>query len=212
MKRKDIFYDIPDEWIINRNKGLCPVCAKTKDEFEKNRKIYCSQKCSDEYGSKIYVWQTLRDEFLKEKGEVCNECGITEKKLNEEKKQKIKDAQEKFKKNCKEKIEYEKKEIMEEIDKLHKMLFDDDLLLEDRGYLMGYPSSRGISFVDIGFQHRSFEVDHIIAIANGGNQWDKSNLQVLCNICHKKKTAKDIGKLKHKRKGQEFLNNEKEEI
>lgn len=37
-----------------------------------------------------------------------------------------------------------------------------------------------------------FDVDHIIAIVNGGEQWDEKNLQVLCQPCHKKKTKKDM--------------------
>ena len=37
-----------------------------------------------------------------------------------------------------------------------------------------------------------FEVDHITAIKNGGDMWDKKNLQVLCVDCHKKKTKGDI--------------------
>ncbi len=36
------------------------------------------------------------------------------------------------------------------------------------------------------------EIDHILAIALGGNNWDLENLQLLCHDCHKKKTRKDI--------------------
>ena len=37
-----------------------------------------------------------------------------------------------------------------------------------------------------------FEVDHIVAIVNGGKEFDKGNLQVLCSDCHKKKTKQDL--------------------
>ncbi len=38
----------------------------------------------------------------------------------------------------------------------------------------------------------NLEVDHIIAIVNGGDQWNENNLQVLCNNCHKEKTKLDL--------------------
>ena len=40
----------------------------------------------------------------------------------------------------------------------------------------------------------TLEVDHIVAICNGGDAWDESNLQVLCIDCHRKKTKLDLGK------------------
>lgn len=36
------------------------------------------------------------------------------------------------------------------------------------------------------------QVDHILAIVNGGEMWDEKNLQTLCYNCHKKKTKKDL--------------------
>lgn len=36
------------------------------------------------------------------------------------------------------------------------------------------------------------ELDHIIALCNGGAD-DESNLEGLCVPCHKRKTAKDMG-------------------
>ena len=39
------------------------------------------------------------------------------------------------------------------------------------------------------YQSKSnLEVDHIIEVSDGGNQWDSKNLQTLCVKCHKKKT------------------------
>ena len=37
-----------------------------------------------------------------------------------------------------------------------------------------------------------FDVDHILAIVNGGDEWDENNLQVLCTDCHKEKTKEDM--------------------
>ena len=38
---------------------------------------------------------------------------------------------------------------------------------------------------------RAKEVDHIIAIVNGGSEFDKSNLQSMCHPCHANKTGRD---------------------
>ena len=38
---------------------------------------------------------------------------------------------------------------------------------------------------------QGWDIDHIIAIMNGGHPWDKRNLQVLCEDCHKIKTKQD---------------------
>jgi|TARA_B110000858_G_C17803701_1_gene476707 hypothetical protein len=40
-----------------------------------------------------------------------------------------------------------------------------------------------------------YEIDHIICVKDGGTN-DVSNLQALCPNCHRKKTGKDIQKLK----------------
>jgi len=39
--------------------------------------------------------------------------------------------------------------------------------------------------------HKELEVDHKVAIMNGGDMWDENNLWVLCNKCHKEKTKED---------------------
>lgn len=38
---------------------------------------------------------------------------------------------------------------------------------------------------------RSFEVDHIERIADGGHPFDESNLQTLCEPCHEEKTVEE---------------------
>ena len=37
----------------------------------------------------------------------------------------------------------------------------------------------------------SAEVDHIVALADGGSFWDESNWQQLCEICHDEKTPQE---------------------
>lgn len=41
-------------------------------------------------------------------------------------------------------------------------------------------------------EYGEFQVDHIRAIINGGEEFNKNNLQVLCLNCHKKKTKVDL--------------------
>lgn len=36
------------------------------------------------------------------------------------------------------------------------------------------------------------DVDHIIAIEDGGNPWARSNLQALCHACHATKTNREV--------------------
>lgn len=52
----------------------------------------------------------------------------------------------------------------------------------------------------------SLEIDHKHAIVNGGDMWDKNNLQVLCRKCHLKKTRLDLYKKKNVKVGQKVLN------
>ena len=39
---------------------------------------------------------------------------------------------------------------------------------------------------------RKLEVDHKIALCNGGEMWDEDNLWVLCHECHRVKTNEDM--------------------
>jgi len=52
---------------------------------------------------------------------------------------------------------------------------------------------------------KNLEVDHIVAIVNGGNMWDENNLRVLCHKCHVQKTKQDLYDRKYVKDGQERL-------
>ncbi len=80
--RENIKYDIPKEWVENFKRGCCPVCAKTKFEFDKGMKVYCSPKCRKLYGDRIYTWQEKRDEIINKRGEKCKKCKRTKKQLS----------------------------------------------------------------------------------------------------------------------------------
>ena len=75
--------DVPDLWRQRVKAGLCPVCGKTQQEFEKRMRVYCSPACRDEYASKYTYLSVERDKFLKEHGEKCDNCGITKDDIRE---------------------------------------------------------------------------------------------------------------------------------
>ena len=119
--RKSSEINLVPKWEENKSKGLCPVCGKKKEQFESHRKIYCSEKCSEEYSNCFLSWSIFKDRFLKQHGYFCDAC---------------------------------KKEGKINSGELH--------------------------------------VDHIKAIINGGEEFNKNNLQVLCLSCHYKKTKVDM--------------------
>lgn len=41
------------------------------------------------------------------------------------------------------------------------------------------------------YHRRTLQVDHIVAITDGGSPWDRNNLRTLCSVCHAKKTGRD---------------------
>lgn len=49
------------------------------------------------------------------------------------------------------------------------------------------------------------EVDHIKAIVNQGEMWDKNNLRVLCHKCHLEKTRSDLYEKKYVKDGQQRI-------
>lgn len=118
----------------NRKKRKCH-CGKDKSQWDsKYRRLYCSDKCSEDWNSKTTFWNDYRYRILKEHAvqvgigmygriiyrQTCEHCGTQRDSLDEH-----------------------------------------------------------------------WNVDHIIAIMNGGHAWHKDNLQVLCEDCHKIKTKSD---------------------
>lgn len=175
--REGIKYDIPKEWIKNFKKGCCPVCGKTKFEFNKGMKVYCSKKCRKSYSDRIYTWQELRDKILKKRGEKCEECGFKRELIKKKADKKIKLLKLKYLKEHPEVIEQKRKELMDVAEEYYKQaqeLDKEENLLSS--YLVPYNLYRDLERE----QYTTFEVDHIKAIVNGGDMWDENNLQVLC--------------------------------
>jgi 5-methylcytosine-specific restriction endonuclease McrA len=47
---------------------------------------------------------------------------------------------------------------------------------------------------------RDFTADHIVPIALGGEEFDLKNIQLLCEVCDKAKTARDAAMIARRRK------------
>lgn len=63
--------------IDNRNeeymkKGLCAMCGKSKDQWEKGRQKYCSQECAN---NAFTYWTSLTWKLIKKRGSKCEQCG-----------------------------------------------------------------------------------------------------------------------------------------
>lgn len=208
--RENIKYDIPKEWIINFKKGLCPVCGKTKFEFDKNMKVYCSKKCQIEYSARIYTWQSLVDKILNEKGKVCVKCGITDIRYTINQKENKKLVIEKYIEEHPELVELKRKELMDKAEMYYQLALKFDEIIKSKEYEKLDWNCK----IDIPYDlykkfdnnYINFEVDHKVAVCNSGDFWDENNLQVLCYTCHKEKTKIDL-KIKGERNENKEKNN-----
>ncbi len=201
--RESIKYDIPKEWVENFKKGCCPVCAKTKFEFDKGMKVYCSKKCRGLYSEGIYTWQEKRDKVLKERGAKCEKCKKTQKQLSKYKEDYKEEQKKKYIEEHPELLEQRRKELMEEAEEKYQKALNlkaEDLFLYD--------------IKELPWSYDGLEVDHIKPVALGGDMFDENNLKVLCYTCHKEKTSDDAKKIallrkkeKMEKKGQKELKN-----
>ena len=128
MVRAQVSIQIPEEYKQNEMWGLCRVCGKTRDKFEKGRRKHCSEKCADKYQECFMYWDSFRAKVIN-KNPQCRICKSKER----------------------------------------------------------------------------LEVDHIEPVAITGIVFDEKNVQVLCYSCHKKKTKKDLKKIKNHRNNQKEL-------
>ena len=190
--REPMKNDVPILWRKRAKAGLCPVCGKTSDQFEPRMRVYCSPKCRDEYASKYTYWSVERDKFIREHGKICDKCGITPEKIKEYQKIEYSKRVKKWLSNPKHQKLLEQKrdealvKLSERFEKDYDEIMNDELFFE-REFWTEKHSLRS-HLVD----YQGFAVDHIKALCNGGDMWDKSNWQVLCSECHKEKTRSDL--------------------
>jgi len=199
--REPLKNDVPELWRQRAKAGLCPVCGKTKEQFKKGMRVYCSEKCRDEYASKFTFWSELRKKILDRDGNKCATCKITTEKLKsirEETKKKIIKEWLSNPDNIKLLEEHRDTQLVEwskQWDERYKSLMDDEWLLTHHYWEMTGKNNHDLFKGKIP-DRVTFDVDHIKALCNGGDMWDESNLQVLCNECHKKKTKSDLNERK----------------
>jgi 5-methylcytosine-specific restriction endonuclease McrA len=183
--------DFPPEWNKRRKAGLCPVCAKPKEEFEKGRQVYCSAKCADAYSDHFITWTDLRKKMI-DKNPKCEECGITEEKWKEKK------AGERVKFFAELDGKYEKEitaikaQMLKELEERTLQAIERiERLTSTNIQFEQHLESLGVTIPNKYEYFPGFEVDHKVALMNGGDQWDEKNLRVLCHDCHLKKTRHD---------------------
>ncbi len=205
--REQYIINVPKKWLENKKAGLCPVCGKHPADFEKRRKVYCSEKCSTDFSTCFISWDGLREKILHRGNHKCAECDYDEDSFREKEKQRILNLNEEIQTKYEKEISYWKLEqlrkkeewFLNEIKNIENAKIDD----WDLKHFLESKLDKKLSFDEKYFS--GFDVDHIEAVALGGDMWDEKNLQVLCKSCHVKKTRIDMKKLKAKRLGVEPL-------
>jgi 5-methylcytosine-specific restriction endonuclease McrA len=190
--RQSLKNDVPEEWRIRAKAGLCPVCAKTKDQWAKGARVFCSKKCREEYASKYCYWSDIRYKILERDKNTCKKCGISD---------------EKYRKKCDEIKNEALKKWAEENQDIIKTMRDERLVRLDRRFQEEYEQIMNDMWMadhclTWEAQHRltklpqepKMEVDHTIPVFKGGDMWDEKNMQTLCDKCHRKKTTKELKK------------------
>lgn len=203
MVRQLIKNDVPELWKKRAKSGLCPVCGKTKAEFDKGMIVYCSKKCRDVYASHYELWDSLRDKILKRDNKTCQKCGINEEKARENWEKSKEDVLKEFLEKERKEFEVFRDKELQELSKRYEEdyseIMDDVKLFRRINWQLSSQFGKDYPNIFSSFPKiPSFHVDHIKAIINDGDVWDKNNLQVLCEDCHKKKTKQDM--LERKRK------------
>ena len=207
VQRETIKYMIPPEWAENEKQGLCPVCGISKKGFDPGMKKFCSEAHRQQYADKILFWDEIRVKVLQRDNYTCTECGITQEKAVEEyqlKKDTWREDNIQFLlKNPKFIDKYRAEQqgrIQDRMDEIMKLL---EIISSPRS-IAEHVIDHSLYELDIAkiklphdfdvreVPHISFEVDHITAIVNGGDQWSMDNLHTLCHDCHARKTKQDM--------------------
>lgn len=190
-EREAMMHNVPQEWLDNRKLGLCPVCGKSDEEFEKGRKIYCSKTCAKKYAECFMSWQDYKNSLLHEP--VCAMCGLTETTFKLQQNKRLKERNKMLLIKYKNEIAAHK---LERLRHAEQMFLEDIKRIEDASIddweIKTLLNNLGESLKEDYTSRTFFEVDHIRAITNDGDMWDKKNLQVLCIDCHRKKTKQDL--------------------
>jgi 5-methylcytosine-specific restriction endonuclease McrA len=197
-------HEVPPEWSKRRAVGLCPVCGKSKAEFQKGLRAFCSPAHRDSYGECFLTWNQMRDRILKRDNHTCALCGFQRgisnrdeksERLNAEKRKKF----EEWLRNP-ENRQYLDSLREHEIVELDKLYENNLLRIQDDWELVhfvGKWNHNRLIELDLTPQEErdawpELEIDHKIALTNGGPMWDEKNLWILCEKCHLVKTKQDL--------------------
>ena len=199
MPREEISVDIPKEWNENMRHGRC-WCGKPRVEFDKGQKFYCCKSHADEYSKRIKYWSVFKEKILEEKGEKCAVCKRTKEIFDKEQEGIEKKIRLEQAKKYPIALHEARSEMLKDLQAKFESIWKDDYVMEKMTWQMR--EKHHISSVRDEYDREWFgvEVDHILAVALGGEMWDEKNLQVLCRKCHKIKTKEDMKKIKHYRK------------
>jgi len=204
MARESIRTDYTEDEIENLENKKC-WCGKPRSEFEKGMRVYCSKVHRAEWYARTITWSAFRDEFIGKVGKICAKCGATPESLKNNEKSQYSDWIELVKKNpdAMKIVRLARIEKLKEVEKQYQDAMSDDYLIK---WEFGYSRSELPDGIPKKPQEDNwiaerFEVDHMLAISLGGDEWDEKNLQVLCYADHKIKTKSDMSKLKAKRRG-----------
>jgi 5-methylcytosine-specific restriction endonuclease McrA len=185
-------YKFTDEELENLKKRKC-WCGKDKSEFQKGMRVYCSPEHREIWRKKVLTWQEFRDMFLRKHGEYCDICGAR----NDDREARHKKFMEQQNAIQELKPKIEDAIIAQRLLKLEEWYEErfkreiDPRTIQDHE-VEEYAKYHNIPLPNVDEMQIAFEVDHKIAIVNGGDEFDVNNLQVLCTECHKKKTKNDL--------------------
>lgn len=204
MPRESIKTDYTEDEIKNLEAKKC-WCGKPRSEFDKGMRVYCCADHRHQWYMRTETWSSFKDRFLQKEGKQCAKCGCTPESLKKDEKSEYKDWL-KLVKNSPEAmkiIQQARIQKLDDIENIYQQVMDDDYLIK---WELGYRNSEKIDGVppvpkEDSFIESRFEVDHVLAISLGGDEWDENNLQILCYADHKIKTKSDMSKLKAKRRG-----------
>ena len=175
IKRRQNFVNIaemqPKEVLFGGKKLKFCLNGCGKLVPERNRK-YCSSQCSKEWYAKHNQHGMAIFVFKRENG-VCQKCGHTNNPIGSVYPERPKWNSNGYKAHREDLTKYE-----EQLKEYYKARNE---------YRETHP-------------FRDFIADHIIPIALGGAEFDPNNVQLLCEVCNKKKTKQDQGKIAKKRK------------
>lgn len=195
MVREQIKTDYTEDEIKNLENKKC-WCGKPRSEFDKGMRVYCCADHRSEWYSRTISWGELKNNFLDKKGKKCAKCGCTPESLKKGEKSEFKDWLKLVKANpaAMKIVEQVRLKKLKDVEEMYEKAMDDDYIIK---WEFGFRHSEGFKGIppapqEDSFLSERFEVDHILAICNGGDQWDEKNFQVLCYADHKLKTKEDM--------------------